>query len=557
MKSNILPITILILASLALIMGNSEVLALAESRNPVATSPEVWADLMSQPMGLLAWLGCWLTQIFHSEWLGALMLSAIWAASFALLCRRFALSGWRTIWAALPIIGLIGSITCLGYWIYCTKMIGYFVANSLGLLSSAAMLLAARRHSAIGIIAALLLYPLMGFWAVAMGLAISLCQISEHKPGALATAISTAASPWIWYAVCYHKFLDINRIYSAGLPLMENEGISDAWMLSPLLLAVASLALCGILAKACSRAWMAYTAVSLALAAVIWTSDHGYSFDKEIRMTCAAQDGDWEKVIHVANGSRLHTETMRILYELALTQSNTLGSQAFGTRHQEAENPECSAIKVTPLYIANHVIHYYYGRYNLSIRWCMELGTKYGFGISLLRQLAMSHNGNGETRACQKYRTIIGKSLYYSDWRMPEISPVTNDFHSALHDILESERRCYEYHKYQTSLPQNIGNQTCAETAMYHAMRDRNKAIFNDIISHDSLFTRPLGTHFQEACAIFCDSVSPYVSPEVNVRCQDFQNSIQQLRESNNKDMIPSIYQQFGQTYWWYVYFEK
>lgn len=556
MKTRLLPIITLMAASLALLMGNSEVLMLAEYRNPVAANPEVWSDLMLQPMGLLAWLGCWLTQMFHAPWLGALMLSAIWTGTFAMLCRRFRLEGVNTLWAALPIAALICSITALGYWIYCTRLIGYFVSHSLAMLIISAVLLG-HKNTIFSILSAVLLYPVMGFWAVALGVVLAAGIGLSYPKKTLAIALATAISPWAWYAICYSNYLTPSKIYLAGLPFFENENVSGAMMLIPLLAAAICTATMGMASKIRLKPWMAYSIGIAALAAAIWTSDHGDSFSKEIRMTCAAADADWETVKNVARKSPEHTETMKALYELALTQDRTLGEEAFRTKHSDSENPECAAIKVTALYIANHILHYYYGHYNISTRWCMEMGSKYGFGIGLLRQMAMAADGGCESMACQKYQRIINLSLYYRNWRVPARSQVTDDFHSALHDILESDRRCYEHIKYQTSTIGNIGNQTTAETAMYHAMRDRNKANFNNITSMDSLFTRPLATHFQEACAIFSDSLPQYVSPQVQTRFSEFQDLTARLRSTGDKSMVKPIYQKFGETYWWYVYFEK
>ena len=188
----------------------------------------------------------------------------------------------------------------------------------------------------------------------------------------------------------------------------------------------------------------------------------------------------------------------------------------------------------------------------------IKMKKRGGFGTGLLRMLAMSAKASGEKQAAIKYREIIRKSLFFGQWEIPEPSQATRDFSHGIYDRLETDHDCDEYLQYIATLPGNIHTQTAAEQAMYYAMRSRNKAAFRSIIQKDSILARPLQRHFQEACAMMLDTIPQgIVSPQVAADMQAFNRETQRLRETQDKSLIEPIRQKYGQTYWWYVLFEK
>ena len=57
--------------------------------------------------GLWTWLGCYFTQFFTYPWLGAMIIVAIWTATYFLLVDAFRLKGWHSLLAWIPVC-LIG-----------------------------------------------------------------------------------------------------------------------------------------------------------------------------------------------------------------------------------------------------------------------------------------------------------------------------------------------------------------------------------------------------------------------------------------------------------------
>jgi len=558
MKPQTITILSVFAVAMAYLLSHSEILMLAEYTNPVAYSPETFRDMIQQPMGILLWAGCWITQLFHVPFLGALILSIIWAAITALLIKAWGLLKWNSAIAALPQIALLWSIGCLGYWMHYSNLSGYYIAHSLAVLIIATVLCISHKSKIIAIISPIILYPVLGYWAVVLGVAVSALNFSELRIRALIPSATAAISPIVWYALCYSKFVSAADIYTAGLPTLINNDVSGSWLLLPLHIC----ALCMVAAPFFRNLkYETYISPSIAcalLAVALLMCRHSEFFYKEIRMQSAAVDARWQDIIEIGDQSRQQTETMKVFYELAMAQTHTLGSHAFATRHTTVQNPESHAIKVKAMQIAAPIIHYYYGRYNISTRWCVEVGVKYGFGSGLLRILAMSALGNGEIQAARKYRDIIHGQIFFSHWNIPEPSQVTRDFNNGICNRLETDLECDEYLKYIATMPDNIHTQTAAELGMYYAMQDRNKTVFRQMAYSGYITDKPLQRHYQEACMLMLDSIPQgMVQPEVISDFRDFDAQIQRLQATQDKSLVTPIHQQFGNTYWWYVYFEK
>ncbi len=553
---------ICILATLAIGMGyllsHSEILMLAEYTNPVAMRPETFSDLMQQPMGLLAWAGCWIAQLFHIPALGALAMSALWAAIAALLIKGWQLENHSAAIATMPATALLWSIGCLGYWMHYSNLTGYYASHSLAALIIATMLCISLKSKTIAIISPIILYPVMGCWNLVMGLAISVPRIRKEGIRALMPAAIAAAVPAAWYALCYNKFLPASEIYTAGLPMFDCNGYEKLWLLIPLHICALCLA-CGVLVKSLRRANLLAPGMALALIlAAMAGSRHSSFFYNEIRMQNAALCANWQQIIETGDQSKELTETMKVLYEVAMNQTNTLGSHAFETHHTMVTNPEAQAAKVNAMHMAAPIAHYYYGRYNISTRWCLEVGLKYGLGTGPLRLLAMSALANGEPQAAAKYLSIIRKSLFMKEWQIPGPSQATRDFHQGISNRLETDHDCDEYLEYLATQPDNIHTQTAAQWGMYYAMLGRNRTVFRETLYADSLKSRPLQRHYQEAALMMLDSIPPnMVDHEVETGFADFNQMVQQLQASQNKDLVMPIYQKYGHTYWWYAIFEK
>ncbi|MCQ2250810.1 MAG: DUF6057 family protein [Bacteroidales bacterium] len=553
---------ICILATLAIGMGyllsHSEILMLAEYTNPVAMSPETFSDLMQQPMGLLSWAGCWIVQLFHIPALGALTMSALWAAITALLIKCWQLDKYGAALAMLPSVALLWSIGCLGYWMHYSNLTGYYASHTLAVLVAAIMLCVSRKSLVAAILSPWLLYPAMGFWAVALGVAAAALLAKNSGIRALIPAASAILSPMAWHTLCYARYMPLAHAWTAGLPTLLINDVSGSQMLIPLYVCAICLAAVAFIRELRPRPWLQPSIAMAMLMLALGGSSHSSQFYQEIRMQKAAVEGNWGLILESGDNNAELTETMKVFYEMAMAQTQTLGSHGFIIHHSYADNPESRAIKVNAMQMAAPIIHYYYGRYNISTRWCVEVGVKYGFGTGLLRMLAMSALANGETAAAMKYREIIRRQMFFGNWEIPSPSHITADFHTGIQDRLETDHDCDEYLKYIATLPANIHTKTAAMQAMYYAMQDRNMGIFRAMAYNDSLMDRPLQRHYQEACLMMLDSIPQgLVEPHVEQSFSQFKEITQQLQATQNKDLIKPIHQKFGNTYWWYAMFEK
>lgn len=88
------------------------------------------------PGGTLQWLGCWFTQFFYHPAYGIALMVGLWAAIVALSKYLFHLRGWAVLLALLPVLMLMTGVVQTGYWLYYTKLQGYFFVPTLGVLLS-------------------------------------------------------------------------------------------------------------------------------------------------------------------------------------------------------------------------------------------------------------------------------------------------------------------------------------------------------------------------------------------------------------------------------------
>ena len=93
-------------------------------------------ETLRTPGGFWTWIGCFLTQFFTYPWLGALILVAIWTATYIMLTDAFRLKGWHSLLAWIPIFALLVSVIDIGYWLYYIMMPGYWFSQSVSFFAA-------------------------------------------------------------------------------------------------------------------------------------------------------------------------------------------------------------------------------------------------------------------------------------------------------------------------------------------------------------------------------------------------------------------------------------
>src|SRR5574344_1863882 len=158
---------------ITLITYENEYLFRVQELNLFLYTPLYFKQCMVVAGGMLTYLGCFFTQFFYHQWLGAAMLCAWWALLMWVIKRTFGISNKSAVILFYPVALLLLTDFFLGYWIFYLKMCGHFFASTIGFTSTVALIWAFRSlpsrnylRSIFIVISTALLYPLIGFYSL-------------------------------------------------------------------------------------------------------------------------------------------------------------------------------------------------------------------------------------------------------------------------------------------------------------------------------------------------------------------------------------------------------
>lgn len=175
-----------LLALVFLVVLNSDLLYMVQSRSLFMSGSIFLADCLRVPGGFLTWLGLWFTQFCYYPALGGSLLVALWLALYVVLQRAFRPVGSWSWLLLIPVVSLLVSTVDLGYWIYLLKQHGYWFRETLGTLFVALLLWLQGRENhlwrnASASVLALASYPLLGWYAVLATLCVLLRLIRQRS----------------------------------------------------------------------------------------------------------------------------------------------------------------------------------------------------------------------------------------------------------------------------------------------------------------------------------------------------------------------------------------
>ena len=132
----VVTVVIALLGAYYLIVRNSDMLYMAQSKDWFTPDPSFINVCMHSPGGFLAWAGSFLTQFFyHPKWGSAIMIGiwivSMWMSKFVFRVKM----AWMAV-LAIAIVCLLVSTIDTGYWLYVLKLPGYFFAATIGTLTA-------------------------------------------------------------------------------------------------------------------------------------------------------------------------------------------------------------------------------------------------------------------------------------------------------------------------------------------------------------------------------------------------------------------------------------
>ena len=591
-----------------LVIRNSDMLFMAQSRQLWYGSDIYWHDCMKLPGGLLAWTGSYLTQFLYHPALGSTMLAALWVLLFFICKKAFRLSGWLSGLAFIPAVCLLASEIDLGYWIYYIKIPGYYFRETLGFIA-AALLYWLGIQSKKGWTAILLnvliaiSYTLFGAFSLLALLMLAARGLSSIRSRGkqLATCQTVSALvlllciPLIFYRV--YDEMPLYDAWTVGFPIFKAEDLISIPPMIPFVVSAVCYVAYSILplpqTKAFGRKAIIYAAniciLICALLALNASDFDNYNFHAETRMYRAADESRWDDVLLEA--SKVPGDATRqivMLRNIALFNKGTAGNQMFHYNNMGEPPYVRDSLHVHLVQTAAPLIYLHHGKTNFTVRWCIENSVEYDYSFNNLKLLAVCSLIHGELNAARKYLDILSNTIYYKDWA-EHYQPITEDpsllspakiqsNYPELANIIELRNHmgttldgdnglCEMYIINYFSNTMNKDSRYLQEITLDYAIIQKDIQLF---WPHFMLYAtlnqdKEMPIHYQEAAYLYGKlepqtmntSRMPFDKTRIVERYDRFNQVSQSLLNSRmtTQQVGEAMKASFGDTFWWFYFF--
>ncbi len=573
-----------------------DMLHMAQERNEFLGTSQFFVEKMSEPFGLMSYLGCYLTQFFYYPALGVGLLLLVWAACYGITMRLLTSHG-RTLhpvqpWLALmPLACLLCSLTDVGYWIYILPLRGYWFSQSLAYLCLLLLLLAgggmAQKWRIVwGVAGSLLLFPLLGLWIVLFPVLLFELPTGEGKER---LSLSIRALKGICLlallgALLWDRFVfPEGNYFLAGLPYFTSNTVDAVRCSYPFILLLAFLLLLFFPATWLqqraeagkgkpAKGWMPWALglVSMGLIAgmTMVLSFRDYNYQAEMRMDRALMQDDWQTILAEAGKAETPSRSMVCLTNIALMNTGGLGNRSFALANSGIEINNPDSLNVNIMLMSAPLVYYNYGKVQYAIRWAMESAVNYGFSPYHLKCFVRAAQEAGDTRLVDRYMQLLSRTTFHASWQPLPPTPVVQDLHRSFLDVLDSDYDdCEHYLIENFSLAHGAKSPLVKELNLFYTMIYRDPQRFWPAFHAYMVETKgaELPLHYQEAYLVMQENYPvqlPYEVPVTPMTKQNYsgygRDLAQYTRQGLSQEQIgEAMKKAWGHTYWWYIMYGR
>lgn len=599
----------LVAVAVALLRGESHLLWKIQELDLFLWTPLFFEQQMVVPAGMLSWLGAGFTQLLYQPWLGVLVLCGWWWLLMWLLKRTFCISDRWALLALIPVALLLMANVDMGYWIYLQKLRGWFFSATIGVTVATALLWVFRSmpdwHCGRQVLIALVAlagYPLLGAYALAAVVLMGLWAWRIEKNRWMAAAdtvvavVGAVGVPLLCYRYVYYE-THVANIYWAGLSDFHLMETSYYHLIPFYLLAVYYLLLALLCGKGRQReadkqrstegrsdgrsrlmAWLVQGVLAVVLVvgiATVWYKDENYHH--ELAMMHAVEQLRWEEVLEEA--SRQKDEPTRVivmLRNLALSRLGRQGDEMYfypnGSKAADAD------FTVQASLLVGNMIYYHYGLLNDCHHVCIELGVKFGWGVSELKYMARSSMLMGDIKAMRKATGLLKHTLYHRQWA-EKLEQLQRDGQQQMSSHPETGPILHMLHYPDTTGPDSGNNvektlmgilarmdapdETMQEQCLLAALWQKEARLFWPRFTRYVAMRQQgaIPRHYLEAACLFAhegqqqatDLHFPY-GKEVEERYERFMQELAAYDGMELLDVQQALYPLYGDTYYYEYY---
>lgn len=586
-----------------LVIRNSDVLFMAQSKSFFTTNKQFLVECMQLPGGMIAYIASFLTQFFYHPWLGASIMIAIWVASLWLSKVAFKVNmAWMAV-LAIPVVCLLVSMVDTEYWIFYLKQEGYWFYGTIGYFTVVVMVLIYSlfwkfTDKLMITVLMALTYPLFGWYSLLAMLYAACITVSqkvtdrvfrERYVQPILAVVLAAVVPLLIGQL--YSAIRIEECWFSGFPKFMNDKTHSIMPEVPFIILAIVPSVFPFLPKqkqsAWNKAWIAYvvTAVVIVLSC-LWVEKRdfqNYNYHAELRMYRAADEQDWDKVLdEMANIPGNASRQMVLLKNIALFNKGEAGNKMF--RYNNMGEPPANdfdTLHVHMVQTAAPLIYYYHGKTNFASRWCIENCVEFGCDFDNLKMLIRCALVGGEMDLARKYLDILQTSIYYKDWaerlmpitKNPKLIKKYKEFDNVrevrdhMGSVLDGDNGLVEmYLLNYFSNTMNKDSKLLQEMTLNYAMVQKDISLFwPRFFLYATLHPGDdMPIHYQEAAYLYGnlepDNVNISGMP-FDQQVKDRYNSFQQVSQSLLKQGMDTtavgeaMKGAFGDTFYWFYFF--
>lgn len=594
----VLPVLGLVAIAVALLAYDSDFLFRVQELNLFLYTPLFFEQQMVVSGGFLTWLGTYFTQYFYHPWLGVVLLSLWWMLLMWFTKRAFRLPAYASALLLVPVVMLLITVVDMGYWIFYLKLRGHVFAATIGTTVAVGLVWLYRVLSGrfqlrnlFMLLSTVVAYPLLGYYGLmATGLMALLAwrmgnglrdQLLSKVVATIVAVVAIIFVPLVCYRYVYCQTPE-SGIYTTALPIYTFYGEHNSYYLPfellTLVLALFALAY-GSWRKTVRRSYVVLGNIVVLAILVVgawmgWYKDN--NFRRELIMTHAVEDLDWDKVLQTYQTLGENEEPTRMMWmlkNLALFRQGTAGDNMYHYKNGSAAPAAPFQVRLSQT--GAKLIYYHYGKLNFCYRWCLEDGVEYGWCVDYLKYMLKCSILNGEMKVAKKYIDLLKSTKYYKDYAEHYEPYLTNrslvkhdvEMKPILHflsgpDELTSDNSLVELYLINNFSNDNSNDPVYQEACLQAALQSKQIPVFwTQFSKYANLHNgQRMPIHYQEAAYLYghlenkIDISHMPFDEEVKKNYDDFMAAAQEMGEMTEEQMKPLLYPRFGGTFY-YEYF--
>ena len=572
-----------------LVVRMSPYLAETAVLTPFFTTSSYFADMVSEPCGMVYYLASLLQSCFAKPWLGALLLTSLLLLLAEILRRTFKVGVGFAPLCLVPSLFLLLNYTMAGYMLWLVKTPALAFTLPLGILSAVIISAVAGKLSRPWFMCGvwMLVFSTVGYWLMGtFGLLaclfVALPQlwnaVSSHRWLHLIYILVVLLLAFLAPRIIYGQGIFVMRLsdlYVAGLP-DYNWNDSERHLYFPAVIAMAIGILLSVRSLKSSSLYLSVVSLCLSVvsAVVVWKySCMDRNLLDALRQKQAIERGDYYEAVCVARSSKTPpTRVQVMLTREALWLTGEAGNLMFS--FPDGDSPYLSPRPFQYMrLLCGRTLYYYEGKVNYAYRWCMEDMVEYGKRPDYLMYMVKCAIVNGEWKLASKYINALSHTLWYKDFAgkysayLTDHSLVDRDKEMAAirpllryGDVLDGDGGRIEAYILNSYALSQGGSREIVERALMYSLVTKNLTDFwQRFMVLLPGWNGHIPVHCQEA-ALMVARLQGGVDVSLLPIDQNVYERFSQLvdKSATNGDDASNAYMlkpEFGDTYWYYYFF--